>query len=292
MKKDEVAFEDELLRPPHARGTTRVMSMCFVLLADAKPLAQRPLERALKEFPQLGALTWLSSSRAGTSAFSIGGREILAALMPLPVAEGEMNGLTSRSLSGFRGEWVSPDHRAHLVVVPQGTPTSNIEELTAYTRIVAAIVRATGALAVCWNESGATHHPEFVVNIAHSELPLPIWVGFSLSKNRSVHELLSMGMQQLGLPDLLLTTDSIEAGVLEFFYDLLGYIARRGTPLPEGDSVGRKQNERIKVRYIRSPIDAEQKVWSVTLPASRAAQPKKRAATKKRALGSGTRRSS
>lgn len=255
------------------------MRLCFVLLPDARPLAATAFEKALKEFPELGAVTWLSSTREGTSAFSVGGLNVLCALMPMAVPEGEADGATEHSLSGLDGSWTLPDHRAHLVVVQQETPVRaetkgakgpRLAELTTFTRIVAGIVRATHAVGVYWGEGGATHHPEFVVNIAHSELPLPVWVGVSVAKAGKGSELLSIGMKQLGLPDLLLNAPAVDGGVFEFFYDLLAYVVRRGKPLPENDSVGRTEKERLKVHYVTSPVEPAEEVWSVTLPAARA----------------------
>lgn len=257
------------------------MRLCFVLLPDAKPLATGPFEKALKEFPDLGALSWSSSTRKGTRAFSVGKLKVLASLMPVAVPEGEAERATDHSLSGLDGSWTLPEHRAHLLVAQQGATGTEVEELVTFTRVVAAIVRATNAVGVYWGEGGATHHPEFVVNIAHSELPLPIWVGVSVAKSASGPELLSIGMKQLGLPELLLTTPGLDGTVFELFYDLLAYVTRRGKKLPEGDSVGRTPKEKLKVRYVASPIHPGEQVWNVVLPAPK--KKKKGAAAKKKA---------
>lgn len=250
------------------------MRLCFVLLPESQPLLAAPLEKALKEFPDLGAVSWQAAQKKGTrasgameqAAFSVGGIDVLAALMPMPVPEGEADEATERSLSGFGGSWTLPEHRAHLVVAQQKVKGTKLADLTAFTRVVAAIVRATNAVGVYWGEGGATHHPEFVVNIAHTELPLPIWVGVSVASTDQGQELLSVGMKQLGLPDLLLFSPEVDGAVFEFFYDLLAYVTRRGKRLPEGDSVGRTEKEKLKVHYMPSPLDPSSEVWSVRLP--------------------------
>ncbi|MDP2273093.1 MAG: DUF4261 domain-containing protein [Archangium sp.] len=257
------------------------MRVCFVLLPDSKPLSAAPLEKALKEFPDLGKVSWLSSTREGTKAFNVGKLNVLAALMPVAVPEGEADGATDHSLSGLDGSWTLPEHRAHLVVAQQGATGTDVEELTTFTRVVAAIVRATNAVGLYWGEGGATHHPEFVVNIAQSELPLPIWVGVSVAKSAGGPELLSIGMKQLGLPDLLLSTPGLDGTTFELFYDLLAYVVRRGKKLPEGDSVGRTPKEKLKVRYVPSPIHPEDQVWNVVLPAPPKAKVKKKKAPAK-----------
>ena len=242
------------------------MRLSFVLLPESQPLVAASLEKSLKDFPELGKVSWLSSTREGTSAFSVGGINVLAALMPMPVPEGEADGATDRSLSWLDGSWTLPEHRAHLVVAQQGAKAGDVADLTAFTRVVAAIVRATDAVGVYWGEGGATHHPEFVIDIARSELPLPVWVGVSVAKTAAGNQLLSVGMHQLGLPDLLMNVGTLDGGLFEFFYDLLAYVVRGGKRLPEGDSVGRTDEEKLKVKYVRSPLDPDAEVWSVTLP--------------------------
>ncbi len=89
----------------------------------------------------------------------------------------------------------------------------------------------------------------------------------------------------MGLPELLLVTPDVDASVLEFFYDLLAFVTRRGKRLPKGDTVGRTEKERLKVSYVPSPVDPSVEVWSVRIPAvkKKAPEKKKKAPAKKAA---------
>lgn len=262
------------------------MRLCFVLLPDAKPLTARALEKGLKEFPELGKATGFKTTAEGTASFDVAKLHLTTALIPYAVPGGEAEEGTDRSLSGLDGSWTLPEHTAHLVV-GQASEKHDLDELIAFTRVVGALVRAVGAVGVYWGAGGATHHPEFVVHMAHTELPLPVWVGVSLAAKRGGHELLSVGMpQQLGLPDLALWAPEVDGHALEFFYDLLAYVARRGTELPDGDSVGRTDKERLKVTYGPSPVDPKALVWNVALPApkkAKRAKPKPAVKKKKKA---------
>jgi len=253
------------------------MRLCFVLLRDSQQLTAKKLEKAAQEFPELGKPKW-KAPKKGVAQFSLGGLDFMAALMPAPVPDGEAEGATDHSLSGLDGSWTLPEHRAHLVVAQEGKPKKKVKELTTFTRVIACVVRAVDAVGVYWGEGGATHHPEFVVNIAHSELPLPIWAGVSLAKMKSGTEALSLGMAQLGLPDLLVRAASFDGPTLEFFYDLLAYVARSGKKIAAGETVGRSATERLKVQYVPSPVDPETEVWLVELPKAR----KKKSAAKAR----------
>lgn len=42
-------------------------------------------------------------------------------------------------------------------------------------------------------------------------------------------------------------------------------LAERGTPLPDGDTVGRTNDERFPVHYVTSPVDLKKRVWRVEI---------------------------
>ncbi|MEW5738409.1 MAG: DUF4261 domain-containing protein [Myxococcota bacterium] len=240
------------------------MRMAFVLTNSKRLPSQSAVEQALKGWPDLGAPTWLGDAKPDSMALEAGGIEVMAALMPSPVPNGEADAATEHSISGVSRQWTLPAHSTHLVcILRQGD--SGIAEMVRFTRVVAALAKAARAVGVYWGEGHVTHHPDLFVELASSDLPLPLWVGVSLAGNRKGVELLSIGMKQLGLPDLLLTAPEMSGGALEFFYDLLGYVTRRGEALPEGDTVGRSEHEHYSVHYVPSPVDANVKVWRVQL---------------------------
>ena len=50
------------------------------------------------------------------------------------------------------------------------------------------------------------------------------------------------------------------------FFDLLTYVADLGRPLRAHETVGRNAAEKLRVKYVRSPIDPKARVWRVELP--------------------------
>jgi hypothetical protein len=95
-----------------------------------------------------------------------------------------------------------------------------------------------------------------------------LWTGISIAREPDGRlSMLSLGMRQLDLPDLLLVVaEPSEDTALETFFDLLSYVASRGEPLPEGDTVGRTADEKLPVHYVESPIDSGERVWRVEVP--------------------------
>jgi hypothetical protein len=191
--------------------------------------------------------------------------------MPVPVPNGEAEDAVRFSLSAIGTGWELPAHKAHLIVSMQSSDsTSSIESLSCFTSILAAVSKVSNAVGVYWGEAGATHDAEFLISTAKEPGVIPritLWTGISVAREPDGKlSLLSLGMKQLDLPDLLLVAPfSASSNALRTMFDFLGYLAELGKPIPEGHTVGRTADQRLPVRYVPSPIDAGKKVWRVEL---------------------------
>lgn len=203
-------------------------------------------------------------------ALSVGGAAVVMAAMPAPVPEGEADEAAQLSLSALGTGWTLPAHSYHILIA-----ATNVGEESAlpvrcdFTRLVAAVSRASGAVGVYWGSGSATHEATFFFETTRdSELPIALWTGVSVARDGAERvSLLSLGMSQFGMEDLLLTGPMEEAGgAIEMFFDLLAYAVRRGAPVQPGETVGRTDDERIAVQTAESPVDPEARVWRVDLP--------------------------
>jgi hypothetical protein len=195
------------------------------------------------------------------------------ALITVPVPSHEADEGARFSISSLTTDWTLPPHQAHLVVTlqqPDTAKASALDELSAFTSLLAAVASVAPAIGIYWGSAGATHDSAFFIESARARdiaLRVALWTGLSLARESDGRfSLLSLGMKQLHLPDLLLVGPPDQAdGMLLTFFDLLLYLATRGTPIPEGDTVGRTPEERLTVHYIPSPVDPAVQVWRVEL---------------------------
>jgi len=203
-------------------------------------------------------------------AVTVGGASVVMAAMPAPVPEGEAEEAVRLSLSALGTGWMLPEHRFHIVVAATNLgEDSAVPARCDFTRLVAAVARACSAVGVYWSGASATHEPEFFFDTARdAELPIALWTGVSVARDGAERvSLLSLGMGQFGMDELLLTGPIEEAGVaIEMFFDLLAYAVRRGSTVQPGETVGRTDDERIEVSETESPVDPEARVWRVDLP--------------------------
>lgn len=192
------------------------------------------------------------------------------ALMPHAVPGGEADDAARFSISEISG-WTLPPHGAHLVVTLQETqPVPATVSLARFTGIMAAVTEACNAVGLYWGAAGATHNPQFVISVAeekHTDALLMLWTGVSVAREDDGRlSLLSLGMRQLDLPDLLLTAPAAETeSAFECFFDLLAYATNRGAAPADGDTIGRTQDERWTVRSVASPLDPAVEVWRVDM---------------------------
>ena len=78
--------------------------------------------------------------------------------------------------------------------------------------------------------------------------------------------LLSLGMAQLRLPNLLLTGPlGRKDDAVEWFLSLLEYAAARCAVPKDGETVGRSADECMLVRHVPSPRDENDTVWRVEM---------------------------
>jgi hypothetical protein len=258
--------------PPEPRS----MDLAFVLLPEPRLPDSAAIIAAYADLSASGALLRGAPGDADDGSvvtFRTGSDSTaFVGLIPAPVPGGEADAAARFSLSSLGKGWNLPDHGAHLVVTAGLDPSlSRLDQLSRFTSLLAAVAQATGAVGIYWGDAGATHDPEFFISLAAENHTLPnlmLWSGVSIARERDGRaSLLSLGMSQLDLPDLLLLApgSGLNAALATMF-DLLAYLVSLGEPLPEGDTVGRTAEERLPVRYIPSPLDPSKTVWSVELP--------------------------
>lgn len=258
-------------------STVEQMNLAFVLLREPQLPKGEEIMRAFPAFAVKGQTLRLIGTqikeerKVAVLEFELQGRTAYIALMPIAVPNGEADHAAPLSVSAFGTGWKLPSHKAHLVVTFRGSDSASLSDsLSLFTSLLAAVVKSSNAVGVYWGAAGATHDAKFLLSIAQEEdvdARIMLWTGVSLSREPDGRlSLLSLGMHQLNLPDLLLIAPKSAGNeALGAFFDLLGYVCKLGKPLPDGDTIGRTAEERLPVRYVPSPRDPGKKVLRVEL---------------------------
>ncbi len=254
------------------------MNLAFVLLSKPALPKSEDVIRAFASFAPGERQLRSSRTKSGKQSekeileFEISsGETVFVALMPAPVPNREADEAARFSVASIGSGRKLSAHKAHLIVTQRGGGSLNsVESLSLFTSLLAAVAKASSTVGVYWGNAGATHDTEFFISTAKEPGIVPritLWTGVSVAREQDGRlSLLSLGMSQLNLPDLLLIAPKSKGNDALFtFFDILGYVVERGKPIPEGDTIGRTADERLQVTYVSSPLDSSKKVWRVEL---------------------------
>lgn len=247
------------------------MRVSFVLLSEAVSLNGEAIARShLDQSPDATRLVPEEVGEGGILCLRLqdDSGDVILAPVPAPIPTGEVESAATRSLANFSSEPGLAPHAAHVIVTFRDeAKRSPAAEAKLLAQVTAAVAQATGAVGVYWGMGHVAHPAAFFIDtVRELEFPLPVLTGLSVARDSKGLSFLSVGMDQFELPDVLLLADKAQGGgAIEFLFDLEGYALKRGKALPEGDTVGRTAEERFKVRYVPSPLDASVQVAQVDM---------------------------
>lgn len=241
------------------------LALASVLLAEARLPNAKAVQEAHAEMALHGGDLRVLQSADDVLEFELGnGASFVVMMMPAPVPGGEAEAAGRFSVARFVNTPPMKTQRAHLLVTLTSTRENPIDRLTTLVRFAAAIAVASNAVGV-YLGNGVAHPADFFVEQARADFTMMLLCGVVvIDDGHGRRQLLSRGMKQLGLPELLVKTRGpVDDNALGLFFELVALLARRGEPLPPRDTVGRDEHEKLRVRYEPSPLDATEPVWSV-----------------------------
>lgn len=249
-----------------------MIRVAFVLLANERDIIAPMLATALnRRAPGLDFIPETAPSNDEVTCIDFDGGQVMVMPVPAPVPKGEADDGFKFSVAAFSPSFKVPKHTAHQIVtlrLEEEKPA--LETQLLFTRVIAAVLETTGAVAVYWGDAGVTHPADFFLDVASGDEHLwtMLWTGVSAVRHGTKRlSMLSLGMDQFNVMDAMVNGPAgMGNDLLIFMMDMLRYCIERGETIPDGDTVGRTNEERLKVKYVRSPIDAKKQVWSVDFP--------------------------
>lgn len=208
--------------------------------------------------------------RNGNFTFEHDGDSFIAARMESPIPNGEAEANARYSLSALTSRTPFPPHAEHLVVAALGDGKPGIdaqlERLVPFTLLVAALAQTGRAIGVYWGPGHVTHPRDFFVDSVRTGPGgmLTVWTGVSMAREGQGVSLLTTGLSQFGVLELMVT--STQPGTaLGRLFDLASYAVERGAAPADGDTIGASEQEKLTVRHVPSPSVPGTMVWRVEL---------------------------
>ncbi len=192
-------------------------------------------------------------------------------LMPAPIPWGDLEGPCRTTLFWPDAEKELRNHTHHFIVSLMGGRGIPLERHIWCTKFVAAVAELSDAAGVYWGNGTVVNSPAVFCSQAEvltaDDLFPPLWIDHRIWKDGRKVRFATTGMQAFDLPELEAEAEACPPGELfEFCGDLVIYVIKRGGPIPDGDTIGRTAEEKIKVRHTKSVWDRPGKVMKFVFP--------------------------
>lgn len=157
-------------------------------------------------------------------------------------------------------------HTWHLVAVLKDSRENPAHRSLLLTRITAALGQALGYVGVYWDDATMVHSASDFTTAAlaadRSNFPVRLWVNFRIVGNEDgTHTLFTTGLDALGQMEIEIPRSSKSAPELErWAYNVTHYLLKDGEKIEDGETVGRSDSEKVRVRHVPSMFDSTRKV--------------------------------
>jgi hypothetical protein len=136
-------------------------------------------------------------------------------------------------------------------------------------RNTAAVAKAHQALAVYDGAARATHSADFYLEqVQRDEVPIAVISGISIANEDNDRlSVLTLGLRQFRISELLVEMSRADwDDGIHFVLNLATYVINRGQQIPDGDTVGYSDTQRLRVTYRTSPLERKEQVAFLALP--------------------------
>jgi Domain of unknown function (DUF4261) len=236
-----------------------------VILPEAKPVEPERLAAAIrKRVTDKERFTALEKDK-GVLLLRIAEGTALVTLMEAPIPDQEL-----QNVCRFAWHWREAcetvnDHQAHLLVVLMGTKLGRLDSAVLQTKIVAALLEESDAVAAYWG-TALNSRKVFLERSANADRdrpPTELWVDYRLGldeKGRfslSTDGLVDFNLMEIEVKDVVMPAQELY-GVVQ---GMAAYLIRKGPIIRDGDTVGASAKQRIRIRHRRSYWRKGQRVY-------------------------------
>jgi hypothetical protein len=200
----------------------------------------------------------------------IPGGFVAVAVMPRPIPWEDLEWPAKLAWRWPKAAEALRSHAAHAVVHVATEALDPVGARLLLTRLVAAVVAGGDPAGVYWTEAMAVHEPSFFLaraaEASRERLPLPLWVGFHPFEDDGATSAYTLGMRAFHRMELEVEKSRRPASeVLDYLGDIAHYLLTTGAEVRDGDTVGARAEERLRVRHAPALLDPTRTVCRIAL---------------------------
>lgn len=246
----------------------RNTSVAFILRTQDSELDLQVLKKSVEATLSISITEPLVEEKS-VITFKNNDNLFLISRMPFGVPQEEVRSALSSSLLIKNKSGIAEGQKAHLVVSVSSESATKIQNRLLLTKLVSAILNSSDSVGVYWGSAGQVIQPDIFLSFAKSadekNLPIPLWLSFTVGKGeKGETNFFSTGMKDLGyfefeVIDLKMNWEDC----YYFLLDFTNYFITSGDKIADGDTIGRDENEKIKVKYLKSELTDDPTVMRI-----------------------------
>lgn len=166
---------------------------------------------------------------------------------------------------------VMQEHAWHMVVLLKESKTSPIEKSLLLSRLTTVLGEGLGYVGVYWDSATMVHSAAAFSAATQAmntkELPANLWISFRVVENDdATHTLFTTGLEALGHMEIEVPESKAAPSTLEqWAYNVAHYLLKDGEKIEDGETVGRNDEEKVRVRHVPSMFDTTRQVMFLEL---------------------------
>jgi hypothetical protein len=211
------------------------------------------------------------STTKGILTAYVGDEMIAVAPMPAPYPWSDLEGPCHTSWMwppGTSAMSVQP-HRSHVLVTVIQGQANRVQRRMKAAQITALAASQPDVMGIYWADATLVHYPPLFIEMAMESTaaaPLYLLVDYRVFANENgTHGLFTTGLRALGLMEIEIPQIDFPPGELrEWGVNISYYLLDRGSPIPDGDTIGVSETHKMRVRHTASSFGAEGKVMRIT----------------------------
>lgn len=202
-------------------------------------------------------------SKSGNVVFEIGKDNAAVALMPAAIPWSNLEGPCATA-------WWWPDatekmryHASHILVALVGNQGDLIQRSINLTYLTAAVAAHVDAAGVFWGGGTLVHDPldfvEQAKQLSPNYLPWHLWIDFRLEQNdEGSIRLFTTGMKTFNQKEIEIPhSTQLPADIFSFANAIADYVLTSEKTIEDGETVGRSEDEKVRVSYAPSMLDSQ-----------------------------------
>jgi len=239
---------------PRLPDAARILAACDATAAS--PARKRGLFGAL--FGRMSSTAAAKLWKDGNLVTELRGGHLAVSLMPAPIPWRDLEGPCATAWWWPQATEQMRSHRYHFLVALIRGDIERVERRVLLTHVVRAVVSTTDAIGVYWGEGTLVHEPRMFLEqsarIAPDHIPGMLWIDVRVEPNADKSfRCFTTGLAPLGFLEIEVARSLLKPqDLIELIGDTACYIVNGRKRIKDGETMGRTETERYKVRHVPS----------------------------------------